>query len=66
MSPVFKQRRDARVSWRYVAEYRKGVDCCLAVQRVAQTASKRHRDTSDRRSRQAEVAMAAAAAGQMS
>ena len=38
-------------------EYSRGVLCCEAVVAVAEKRTKRHRDTSDRRARQAEAAM---------
>ena len=61
VSPLLKQRRWARISWRYAAEYRKGESGNAVVRAVAQQCSKRHRDTSDPRARQAEAAMEAAA-----
>ena len=61
VSPLFKMRRWARVSWRYMAEYRKGASGNAVVRAVAEQSSKRHRDTSDPRARQAEAAMEAAA-----
>ena len=61
VSPLFKQRRWARISWRYAAEYRKGESGNAVVRAVASMCSKRHRDTSDPRARQAEAAMEAAA-----
>ena len=61
VSPLFKQRRWCRVSRRFMAEYRKGKDACSAILAVKQQISKRHRDTSDARSRQVEAAMAAQA-----
>ena len=59
VSPLFKQRRWARVSWRYAAEYRKGEFGHAVVQAVAAQSSSRHRDTS--RMRQSEAAMEALA-----
>lgn len=59
VSPLFKQRRWARISWQYVIEYRKGVSGLQVVKNVAEQRSSRHRDTS--RSRQAEAAVEAAA-----
>ena len=59
--PVYAQRRHARVSWQYFAEYLKGVNCCEAVMNVGQKRTSRHRDMSDRRSLQSEAAMEAAA-----
>jgi hypothetical protein len=47
------------ISWRYAAEYRKGESGNAVVRAVAQQCSKRHRDTSDPRARQAEAAMEA-------
>ena len=61
VSPLFKQRRWARISWRYAAEYRKGESGNAVVRAVASMSSKRHRGTSDPRARQAEAAMEAAA-----
>ena len=61
VSPLFKMRRWARVSWRYMAEYRKGASGNAVVRAVAEQSSKRHRDTSDPRARQAEADMEAAA-----
>lgn len=60
VTPLFKQRRWARISWRYAAEYRKGERGNAVVRAVASMCSKRHRDTSDPRARQAEAAMEAA------
>ena len=59
VSPLLKQRRWARISWRYVHEYRKGVSGHAALKAVQ--AQSRHRDTNDWRSRQAEAAMEAMA-----
>ena len=59
VSPLFKQRRWARISWQYIIEYVKGVSGLQVVKNVAEQRSSRHRDTS--RSRQAEAAMEAAA-----
>jgi transposase len=61
VSPLFKMQRWARVSWRYMAEYRKGASGNAVVRAVAEQSLKRHRDTSDPRARQAEAAMEAAA-----
>ena len=61
VSPLFKQRRWARVSWRYAAEYRKGERGNAVVWAVARQSSKRHRDTNDPRARQAEAEMEALA-----
>ena len=60
VSPLYKQRRWARISWRYAAEYRKSESGNAVVRAVASMCSKRHRDTSDPRARQAEAAMEAA------
>lgn len=57
VAPVFKQRRWARISWRYAAEYRKGDRGNAVVWAVARQSSSRHRDTNDPRARQAEAAM---------
>jgi hypothetical protein len=57
-APLLLQRRWARISRRYMAEYRKGSDACAAI--TAVRASKRHRDPNDSRSRQVEAAMMAA------
>ena len=57
VSPLLKIRRWFRISWQYAAEYRKGSECAEIVKSLAAQRSKRHRDTSDRRSRQAEAAM---------
>ena len=59
VSPLLKQRRWARISWRYAREYRKGTSGHAVLQAVK--AQSRHRDTNDRRSRQAEAAMEAMA-----
>ena len=59
VSPIFKQRRWARISWQYMAEYRKRLDCNEAVRAVAAQRSSRHRDMNDARARPAEAAMAA-------
>jgi hypothetical protein len=58
ISPLFKQRRMARISWRYADEYRKGSSGNAVVRAVASQSSTRHRDTS--RMRQSEAAMEAA------
>ena len=54
------ERRWARISRRYMAEYlteyRKGADGCEAIRAVK--AHGRHRDTNDSRSREVEAAMA--------
>mmetsp|Transcript_25699 Transcript_25699/g.78107 ORF Transcript_25699/g.78107 Transcript_25699/m.78107 type:complete len:223 (-) Transcript_25699:35-703(-) len=57
VAPLLLQRRHARISWQYWAEYAKGPRCANVVKAVAEKRSARHRDTSDRRSRQAEAAM---------
>ena len=56
--PLYVQRRWARITRRYMIEYRKGVDACDAIKAVKAQSSKRHRDTNDPRSRQIEAAMA--------
>ena len=56
-----KIRRWFRISWQYAAEYRKGSECAVVVSALAAQRSKRHRDTSVRRARQAEAAMEYAA-----
>ena len=61
VSPVFKQRRWARISWQYWVQYRKGVRGFDAIGAVAAQRSKRHHDPNDGRSRQREAAMEAAA-----
>ena len=61
VSPLFKQRRWARISWQYAIEYRKGESGDAVFKAVMAQRSKRHRDTSDARSRQAEARMEAAA-----
>jgi transposase len=61
VSPIFKQRRWWRISWQFAAEYRKGARAAEAVRAVAEQRTKRHRDTNDGRSRQAEAAMEALA-----
>lgn len=60
VAPVLLQRRWARISRQYMAEYRKGADACGAIQAVKAQRLKRHRDTSDARSRKIEAQMAAA------
>ena len=59
VAPLYLQRRWARISRQYMAEYRKGADGCAAIHAVKALRSKRHRDTSDPRSRQVEAEMAA-------
>ena len=61
VSPLLKIRRWFRISWQYAAEYRKGSECAEVVRSLAAQRSKRHRDTSVRRARQAEAAMEDAA-----
>ena len=61
VSPLLKMRRWFRISWQYAGEYRKGSECAEVVRALAAMRSKRHRDTSVRRARQAEAAMEAAA-----
>ena len=58
VAPIHLQRRWARISRRYIAEYRKGLDGAEAIQAVKKLSSKRHRDTSDGRLRSIEAAMA--------
>ena len=58
VSPLYLQRRWARISRRYMIEYRKGANACDAIKAVKGQSSKRHRDTNDARSRQIEAAMA--------
>jgi hypothetical protein len=55
VSSLLKQRRWARISWRYAREYRKGTSGHAVLQAVV--AQSRHRDTNDRRSRQVEAAL---------
>jgi hypothetical protein len=54
-------RRWFRISWQYAVEYQKGSECAEVVRSLAAQRSKRHRDTSVRRARQAEAAMEEAA-----
>ena len=61
VSPLLKIRRWFRISWQYAAEYGKGSGCAEVVRSLAAQRSKRHRDTSVRRARQAEAAMEDAA-----
>ena len=61
VAPLFKQRRWARISHQYMIEYGKGESGSAVVRAVAAKRSTRHRDTSDRRMRQAEAAMEEAA-----
>ena len=66
VSPLFLQRRWARISRQYMQQYRKGKDAGEAIRIVTGQRSKahaRHRDTSDSRSRQLEAQMAALATG---
>ena len=58
VAPVLKQRRWARISWRYADKYRNGADACEATEAVK---SKRHHDTGDARMRKREAEMAAQA-----
>ena len=62
VSPLYLQRRWARISRRYMIEYRKGANACDAIKAVKGQSSKRHRDTNDARSRPIEAAMAALSA----
>ena len=55
VSPLLKQRRWARISWRYAREYRKGTSGHAVLQAVK--TQSRHRDSNDKRSRQVEAAM---------
>ena len=55
VSSLLKQRRWARISWRYASEYRKGTSGHAVLQAVQ--AQSRHRDSNDRRSRQVEAAL---------
>ena len=61
VSPLFKQRRWARISRQFMIEYRKGESGDAVVRAVAaqrsQRGQKRHRDTNDARSRQVEARM---------
>ena len=66
VSPLFLQRRWARISRQYMQQYRKGKDAGEAIRIVTGQRSKahaRHRDTSDSRSRQVEAQMAALSTG---
>ena len=63
VAPLFLQRRWARISWQYMLQYWKGADACEAIKAVACERSKRHRDTSDPRSRRVEAKLAAMALG---
>ena len=66
VSPLYKQRRWARISRQYMAEYRKGESGDAVVRAVNAQRSKRHRDTGDPRARRAEAAMEAKSFGQAS
>jgi len=61
VSPLFKQRRWARISWQYAREYRKGTGADSVFQAVMAQRTQRHRDTSDSRMRQVEARMEMAA-----
>lgn len=63
VAPLFKQRRWARISCQFMREYWKSADAWGAIKAVASQRSKRHRDTSDIRSRKVEAKLAAAALG---
>ena len=66
VSPLYLQRRWARISRQYMAEYRKGVNGCDAIRAVTGLRTKlhaRHRDTSDSRSCKVEAAMAERSGG---
>ena len=59
VSPLFLQRRWARISRQFMAEYRKGANGAEAIQGVKnQRSSKRHRDPNNCRSRAEEARMA--------
>jgi hypothetical protein len=57
VSPLLKMRRWFRISWQYVAEYKKGSECAEIVRAMAALRSKRHRDTSVRHAVPVEAAM---------
>ena len=67
VSPLYLQRRWARISRQYMREYRKGADACDAIRAVTEQRTKahaRHRDTSDSsRCRKQEAEMAAQSSG---
>ena len=66
VSPLYMQRRWARISRRYMQEYRRGADACEAIRAVTAQRTKphaRHRDTNDSRSRRVEAEMASLSAG---
>ena len=66
VSPLYLQRRWARISRQYMREYRKGSDACDAIRAVTEQrtmAHARHRDTSDSRCRKQEAQMAALSSG---
>jgi hypothetical protein len=63
VSPLYLQRRWARISRQFGIEYLKGADVCEVMGLVAQKRSSRHRDPNDRRSAKVEAAMAAASGG---
>lgn len=65
VAPILLQRRWARISRQYMAEYRKGADGGEAILAVKAQRSKRHRDVNDSRSRRHEAAMDAMASGGM-
>ena len=59
VAPLFLQRRWARISRQYMAEYCKGSAACDAITAVQNQRSKRHRDTNDSRSKLVEACIAA-------
>ena len=60
--PLFLQRRHARISRQFMAQYRQGANASDAIKSVhSQRTSKRHRDPNEIRSRQVEARMAALA-----
>ena len=59
VAPIYLQRRWARISRQFMAEYRKGADGSDAIKAVKAQRSTRHRDPNDARSKQVESAMAA-------
>ena len=59
VSPIYKQRRWARISRQYMIEYRKGERGDAVVRAVAAQRSKRHKDMT--RDRQVEAVMEAKA-----
>lgn len=66
VSPLYLQRRWARISRQYMHEYRKGANACEALSAVTAQRTqghKRHRDPNDSRCRQVEAAISALAGG---